>query len=143
MVSRSSPELKSGASRPSFINPLHWESMKTVTSRHQCFGRLAPGTTRRAQTSDGILHEHEVDRDVYLLRRSRFAKCSGPACTAVVAVLVLPRVMVHAMQHGSPAQPALSIQVDASHAVRSARRRAPEVESPSAVPFLLHSIKIW
>ena len=63
------------------------------------------------------------------IRRSRFAKCSGPACTAVVAVLVLPRVMVHAMQHGSPAQPALSIQVDASRAVRSARRRTLEVET--------------
>ena len=36
-----------------------------------------------------------------MLRRSRFAKCSGPACTAVVAVLVLSRDMVHAMQHGS------------------------------------------
>ena len=55
---------------------------------------------------DAVLHEHEVDRDVYLLLRSRFAKCSGPACTAVVALLVLSRVMVHAMQHGSPTQPA-------------------------------------
>ena len=55
---------------------------------------------------DAVTHEHEVDRDVYLLLRSRFAVCSGPACTAVVALLVLSRVMVHAMQHGSPTQPA-------------------------------------
>ena len=47
------------------------------------------------------MHEHEVDRDVYLVPRSRFAKCSGPAYTAVVALLVVARVMVHAMQHGS------------------------------------------
>ena len=78
-----------------------------------------------------------MDRDVYLLRRSRFAKCSGPACTAVVAVLVLTRVMVHAMQHGSPAQPALSIRVYASPAVRSALQRAPEV---AMLPMQFHSV---
>ena len=37
----------------------------------------------------------------FWILRSRFAVCSGPACTAVVALLVLSRVMVHAMQHGS------------------------------------------
>ena len=57
-----------------------------------------------------MLHEHEVDRDVYLLLRLRFAKCSGPACTAVVALLVVARVMVHVMQHGSPAQPTRTVR---------------------------------
>ena len=32
MVSRSSPDLKSGASRPLLINPLHWEKSRLTSS---------------------------------------------------------------------------------------------------------------
>ena len=44
-------------------------------------------------------------------------------CHVVVDVMI-----VHAARHGSPTRPALSILFYASHAVQSARRRAPEVE---------------
>ena len=45
-----------------------------MTLRHQCFGKLAPGTGGGTQTRDVVAHEHEVDRYVYLQASSETEK---------------------------------------------------------------------